>query len=73
MQNVICSNAESVKSHSIKSMGGFQMGLTMDQKIDLAIAYIKKCDDVDLLIPLLNAAHDRINEIIEGYNEDIQE
>ena len=46
------------------------MGLTPDQKIELAIAYIKKCDDVDLLIPLLNAAHDRINEIIEGYNED---
>ena len=46
-----------------------QMGLTEDQKIDLAIAYIKKCNDVDLLIPLLNAAHDRINEIIEEEGE----
>jgi hypothetical protein len=41
------------------------MGLTPDQKIDLAIAYAKKCDDIDLLIPLLNAAHDRINELID--------
>ena len=49
------------------------MGLTDDQKIDLAIAYVNKCNDVDLLIPLLNAAHDRINELIEGYNEDVQE
>ena len=54
-------------------MGGSEMGLTDDQKIDLAIAYVNKCNDVDLLIPLLNAAHDRINKIIEGYNEDIQE
>ena len=57
----------------IRSMGGSEMGLTDDQKIDLAIAYVNKCNDVDLLIPLLNAAHDRINKIIEGYNEDIQE
>ena len=64
MQNVTCLNVEYVKSPSIKSMGGFQMGLTMDQKIDLAIAYVKKCNDVDLLIPLLNITHDRINEII---------
>ena len=53
--------------------GGETMGLTMDQKIDLAIAYVKKCNDVDLLIPLLNATHDRINELVEEYNEDIQE
>jgi hypothetical protein len=58
---------------SIRSMGGLEMGLTDNQKIDLAIAYVKKCNDVDLLIPLLNAAHDRINELIEGYNEDVQE
>ena len=58
---------------SIRSMGGLKMGLTDDQKIDLAIAYIKKCNDVDLLIPLLNATHDRINEIIEGDNAYIQE
>lgn len=70
---VICSKRVSVKSPSIRNMGGLKMGLTIDQKIDLAIAYVKKCDDVDLLIPLLNATHDRINEIIEGYNEDIQE
>jgi len=44
------------------------MGLTPDQKIDLAIAYAKKCDDVDLLIPLLNAVHDRINKLVEAYN-----
>ena len=62
-----------MKRLSIKSMGGLKMGLTDDQKIDLAIAYINKCNDVDLLIPLLNAAHDRINELIEGYNADIQE
>ena len=49
------------------------MGLTMDQKIDLAIAYVNKCESVDLLIPLLNATHDRINELIEGYNEFLQE
>ena len=49
--------------------GGLAVGLTEDQKIDLAIAYIKKCNDVDLLIPLLNAAHDRINEIIEEEGE----
>jgi hypothetical protein len=54
-------------------MGGSKMGLTVDQKIELAIAYVNKCNDVDLLIPLLNATHDRINEIIEGYNADVQE
>ena len=53
--------------------GGEIMGLTMDQKIDLAIAYVNKCESVDLLIPLLNATHDRINELIEGYNEFLQE
>ena len=41
------------------------MGLTPDQKIDLAIAYIKKCDDIDLLILALNAAYDRVNELID--------
>ena len=53
--------------------GGEIMGITIDQKIELAIAYVRKCNDVDLLIPLLNATHDRINEILEDYNEDIQE
>lgn len=60
-------------SNFIKNMGGLKMGLTDDQKVDLLIAYINKLDDVDLLIPILNAAHDKLNEIIEGYNEDVQE
>jgi hypothetical protein len=63
----------SVKKPSIKNMGGFQMGITIDQKINASIHLVKNCDDVDLLILLLNATHDRINELIEGYNEDIQE
>jgi hypothetical protein len=46
------------------------MGLTEDQKILAAIGVVSKVNDVDLLIPLLNAVHERINEIIEEYNEE---
>ena len=46
------------------------MGLTEDQKILAAIGVVNKINDVDLLIPLLNAVHERINEIIEEYNKE---
>ncbi len=49
------------------------MRLAENQKINDAIITVKKCNDIDLLIPLLNATHDRINEIMEAYNEDIHE
>ncbi len=49
------------------------MGLTPDQKIDLAIAYIKKCDNTYLLLEVVNVTHNRINELVEAHNEDIQE
>lgn len=49
------------------------MGLSENQKILAAIEMVGKINDIDLLIPLLNATHDRINEIVEAYNEDIQE
>lgn len=41
------------------------MGLTEDQKIELAIAYITKCDDLKLLLYAVNAIHDRINKLVE--------
>ena len=47
-------------------IGGRAMGLTPDQKIDLAIAYIRKCEDVDLLIEALIQCRARINELTEG-------
>lgn len=46
------------------------MGVTIEQKLEALTALIKKCEDVDILIPILNAAHDRINEIIEEHNEE---
>lgn len=45
------------------------MGITSEQKIDLAIAYIKSCKDVDLLILALNAVYARINELLEEEDE----
>jgi len=62
-------------------MGGLKMGVTEDQKILVAIGIVNKCDDVDLLIPLLNAAHDRIKYLTEiehilnmrSKHEDVQE
>jgi hypothetical protein len=53
--------------------GGVTMGLTPDQKIDLAIAYIKKCDNTYLLLEVVNVLHNRINELVEEYNDDRQE
>lgn len=41
------------------------MGLTEDQKIDLAIAYINRCNDVNLLLSVLNYAHNRLNKLLE--------
>ena len=57
-----------VMVHSIRSMeyyGGLIMGLTPDQKIELALAYIKKCDDVYLIMNVANAAHERLNKLLE--------
>ena len=40
---------------------------------DLAIAYIKKCDDILILIELQDEVYKRINELAEANDEDIQE
>ena len=41
------------------------MGLTPDQKIDLAIAYINKCDDFKLLAAVSVALQKRIDKLLE--------
>ena len=42
-----------------------KMGLTPDQKIDLAIAYINKCDDFKLLAAVSVALQKRIDKLLE--------
>ena len=42
------------------------MGLTPDQKIDLAIAYIMKCDDWLLLMEVQDIVELRLKELLEG-------
>jgi hypothetical protein len=49
------------------------MGLTPDQKIDLAIAYIKKCDDLLLLFELEDILYIQIQKLMEAQNADVQE
>ena len=45
--------------------GGIEMGLTPDQKIDLALAYIAQCEDEELLLLVINEAHSRLNDLLE--------
>ncbi len=47
-------------------IGGRLIGLTPDQKIDLAIAYIRKCEDIDLVIEALLECRARIHKLTEG-------
>jgi hypothetical protein len=54
-------------------MGGIEMGITEDQKMMLAAAYVRNCTDTALLLYVINEAHDRLNDLLEAYNEDIQE
>ena len=39
------------------------MGLTEDQKIDLAIAYVKHCTDEELIESVFHAAYERLLEL----------
>jgi len=49
------------------------MGATIKQKLNAAIHLIRKCDDEDLLCIIAIEVHERLNELVEAYNEDIQE
>lgn len=50
------------------------MGLTPDQKIDLAIAYIKQCDDLLLLFEMEDILYMQISKLLKRVeNENIPE
>jgi hypothetical protein len=49
------------------------MGKTEDQKMMLAAAYVRKCTDAALLLYVINEAHDRLNDLLEAEDENIQE
>jgi len=70
---VICLKRVSVKSPSIRNMGGLKMGLSESQKMELAVAYIRKCDDEEYLEWVINEAFRKLNKLVEAYNEDVQE
>jgi len=57
----------------IKSRGGLNMGVTIDQKLNACVHNIRRCDNQALLLIILQEAHERLNELVEEYNEDIQE
>lgn len=68
---VICERRVYVTPHFIRSMGGLKMGLTDDQKIDLAIAYVKKCDDWLLLMEVQDIIELRLKELLGDYDADM--
>ena len=41
------------------------MGATVEQKLEAAIQLIKRTDDVYILMDIANAAHDRLNKLLE--------
>jgi hypothetical protein len=63
-----------VRATSKKNMelkGGVIMGVTIDQKLNACIHNIRRCDNQALLLIILQEAHERLNELVEAYNEDI--
>jgi hypothetical protein len=63
---VICVKQEYVLKPFIKRMGGLKMGLTQDQKIDLAIAYVNQCTDEELVEDVFWVAYERLLDLNLG-------
>lgn len=47
------------------------MGLSESQKMELAVAYIRECDDEEYLEWVINEAFRKLNKLVEAYNEDV--
>lgn len=49
------------------------MGLTPDQKLDLILAYINKCDDFLYLCEIEDAAYLRLTELLKDRSAGLNE